>query len=318
VKLSPDGKWLAFATTTTQGEDSFHLINLVDGSQRSLGSLSCFRFGKDGRLLAVMDDERDKKHTVVVRDVLADAECGRITVDPGELYRDPHWWMQGAVPTHDGLFLIWDNYSTIWNVTTGQKINWQSPAGKEIEMLSYDGRYVLLVPDHWHHKFFSNHKAEDVEVWNILENRKVGTLDTNNRSFEIEDLALSPDGRWLLGREGGLSHDLTLTEIQGHVWTLPSGRKHLDISGSATINGQAFSPDGRLLAVGFADGQIGLWDTEQGEKLFEIQSGCKHLSLLQFTSNGNSLAFADDKSPEIQILDLMKLLGQLAEIGLEW
>jgi WD40 repeat protein len=53
-----------------------------------------------------------------------------------------------------------------------------------------------------------------------------------------------------------------------------------------------FSPDGSILAVGYVDGKVGLWDLANGELLRSRASGGKEVYTLDWTPAGDVLATA--------------------------
>jgi hypothetical protein len=86
-----------------------------------------------------------------------------------------------------------------------------------------------------------------------------------------------------------------------------------------------FSPDGRLLALAYADGSgVGVWDPEQGRELFRWrrqaeedpgeESRGRRTMQLQFTDGGSALLV----QPWLERLDLERLRRRLADMGLDW
>ncbi len=103
------------------------------------------------------------------------------------------------------------------------------------------------------------------------------------------------------------------------IWELKSREKPRLIRVPSLPTVQAFSPDGLLLALGFLDSSVQLWNTKTGEKLFRWTAFEQPTKLhLAFTPDGKALAASSSDSGSIQLLDLTSLRRQLAAIGLDW
>jgi WD40 repeat protein len=53
-----------------------------------------------------------------------------------------------------------------------------------------------------------------------------------------------------------------------------------------------FSPDGKILATGYVDGTIGLWDVATGKLLRSAESLCKEVYTVDWTPRGDVLVTA--------------------------
>jgi WD40 repeat protein/uncharacterized caspase-like protein len=122
-------------------------------------------------------------------------------------------------------------------------------------------------------------------------------------SMGIADLAIAPNGRWLV-TAGGTDSTLSL-------WDASRGRKLRQIKGHADdVNGVAISPDGRLVASGSDDSTIRIWDAKTGKSLRAIKMEPFALSesaarvmgevrALRFSPDGTKLAAVLDAHPRI-------------------
>lgn len=108
-------------------------------------------------------------------------------------------------------------------------------------------------------------------------------LETLKADYPIEQVLLSPDGRYLLaGSTGGIL-----------VWNLGTGS--LERTLPQTLSGLAalaLSPDGRLLASGtdYRAHQIKLWDLRSGEQLRTLGGQTWMVSVLLFGPGRGSVA----------------------------
>jgi WD40 repeat protein len=103
------------------------------------------------------------------------------------------------------------------------------------------------------------------------------------------------------------------------LWRLESEKSVLSIRGTELTLAYAFSPDSRLLVVGYRDGSAQLWSLEQGQELFHWTLYPEPLEylVLAFTPDGESLASSDGASA-IRFLHLAPLRRHLADLGLDW
>ncbi len=78
-----------------------------------------------------------------------------------------------------------------------------------------------------------------------------------------------------------------------------------------------FSPDGRLLALGYRDGSISLWDLISREEVFHVRYRSLPITQLAFGEGGRFL-LADDAGRTIGTIDLAQLRQDLAPLRLPW
>ena len=116
-------------------------------------------------------------------------------------------------------------------------------------------------------------------------------------------IAVSPDATMLASHETQLSGELLLWEKTGELEYEQVAQFNPDAD---MIHDVAFSPDGQLVAGGFRDGVIMLWDTEthslEGEIAFDSTGGNFNLT---FSPDGKMLAASEpDLGSEIHLVNL--------------
>jgi WD40 repeat protein len=139
-----------------------------------------------------------------------------------------------------------------------------------------------------------------VRLWNIADHSGDAVLPPR-REGSVSALALSSDARTLATADAD--------ESVVRLWDLSTGQErgnpfagHQDTRNQAaisSINGVAFSPDGRSLATGGADGTIRLWDTTTHRQLGDpltghtaSSNGLPFISGVTFSPDGGTLASA--------------------------
>jgi WD40 repeat protein len=141
-----------------------------------------------------------------------------------------------------------------------------SPDGKLLATSSYTGKVLL---------------------WDAATFDSRGSL---SNEFSLGTLAFSPDGK-VLGAATGFTTAQPKMPRGLVFWELDS-RKKLDRLASAAPDAAvvAFSPDGRLVAVGYHTGWVRLWDWETQRNIAEFRKHDGQVAGVAFSADGTLLA----------------------------
>jgi len=102
------------------------------------------------------------------------------------------------------------------------------------------------------------------------------------------------------------------------LWNLPAERKQIDTHGAAAPTVYAISPDSHLLAIGYRDGTVHLWDVAAAEELFRWDFSSHPIAAVSFTSEGTALAVCDNQTGLVNVLDLVAVRREFTHLGLAW
>jgi WD40 repeat protein len=316
--LSPDGQWLACGG----GPDG--KIQLFDRTTGSIvRTLTGYRFPLPG-LLAFSPKGRTLAqigaYQVVMWNVTTGQETGRLEETsglPGRIesvaFTDDETALVSVISTRGPRVSVWDvrHRREIWQ--SGDKnVRWAclSPDGRRLFGFSQEG---------------STGKNR-MTVCEIPDGRTILQAEVLGVPFGSQ--TFSPNGQWLVKLDSPESRPdaafaafAASTTEQAEsglaLLSLPGADQKLRIAGPTRPTACAFSPDSRVLAVGYQDGSAKLWDLEQREDVFCADFCSSPISQLAFTPDGAALAVTDGRSP-IQLLHLTTLRQQLADIGLSW
>jgi WD40 repeat protein len=141
-----------------------------------------------------------------------------------------------------------------------------------------------------------------VEIWDATAMqvaRRITSADPQN----LNDLAFSPDGRWLAAAGG--------TSVL--VWDASTGALLFRLEGhDERVWSVAFSPDGRLLATGSADRTIRLWTLAERRVRTILRGHASSVNAVRFSADGTRLVSAGaDSTARVWKVDEGSAIGVL-------
>jgi WD40 repeat protein len=143
---------------------------------------------------------------------------------------------------------------------------------------------VALSPDgHW---LAAGNAAGKVNLWDWSERRLVKSLEVPFEWFG--DLRFSRSGKFLLGRAAENDQTVSVRIWRTNDWA----EAPLTGSQSAALWSADLSPDDRLLATGYSNGAVKLWDFPSGEHEMTITNHTGALLAVLFSPDGRVLASA--------------------------
>ncbi|MFV1969222.1 MAG: WD40 repeat domain-containing protein, partial [Pirellulaceae bacterium] len=156
---------------------------------------------------------------------------------------------------------------------------WDLPSGKRRLVIDCKA-YVLA----WHPSRSELATVEPLHVkfWDTNTGKQIGQIDTSNDSVPMH-IEYSPDGRLLATRDRTFSVG---------AWRTDTRELISSVADTSTFYRWAFSPDGKILALGRSNSQILLWNLPENRALGTLVGHKGDISDLVFSRDGNTLASA--------------------------
>lgn len=275
IAFSPDGRTLATGgadgavilwdvrTMTTIGKP---LLGHKSGEDMVGPDVA---FSPDGKTLASGGPDS----TVILWDVETGQQIGELLGEDDRGATDLEFSPEGRTLGIAGKTL------SLWDVGSRQRIaQLEVPRGQRIWRIAFspDGRILACTGAD-----SSSPHSNRLILWDTLSGRMTGNFPTG---YKVESvLAFNPDGQTLaLGGADSLV-----------LWDIKACRQigKMLVGHGSWVLCSTFSPDGKMLASGCADGNVILWDTASRQKIGESLRGHRNFVLgVAFSPDGEVLA----------------------------
>ena len=271
VAYSPDGRFIAAhggdpssSVGGTHLEKGVVLWDVAIGHpvtlQDTLPAAAASRFSNDSKTLIFLSLSRDTIYRV-------DVETGETTTTkmeerPGSIHLENYALTEDkiAIGSRDGKVELWDT-------TTGKKLSTlRNQTEKEVRFWaggSSKNRSISLAfsPDR---TILANGNLDGtVQMWDTTTGEELTVL--NKKMDKMKMLIHTPDGKLVTNEPWGTDNMSRPTEL-------------------------AFSPDGKILAIGSNNSSIQLWDIATNELITTFTGHIGSAHSLAFSADGNTLA----------------------------
>lgn len=262
--LSPDGKLLLVVTGDGISVWDWQARSLLDrvGPVHEIYRVTKTEFSRDGRYFLLTDEEDLRVWEMRNWRYIAGFKTAeKYESSSGEMsIGHDHVPVSSATFIGNGKEIVSSHVDGTWRI-------WNTSTGKEIRKLNHGENSKFLVG-------MDDEKVISVGSGKERNNEKlkISILDLNKGTIQkrfdeedtsyIENIALSPNGR-----------EFVTTDIGGDVYlwnperSKPVRNFDIDFSGNDAI---AFSPDGKMFAVGGKNQNVFLFDVRTGEKLWQL------------------------------------------------
>jgi WD40 repeat protein len=317
LTFSPDGRSLAILSRGAQPS----VILVEPGSGRPDRRFEVhapsrpfgLRFRADGQQLALFGEREVQVWN------LPDRREKTYGMASGAAMSDPAFLADGRLLVVETVRRDQDLRLTVRDVVSGEPVGpgvitkSSQKAGPFVGIpgstLSADGRVLVNVQP----------QNETILLWDIPSGNYLGELKSPEPENAI-GCRLSADRRWLYVFHAPSNNEMSMvrSQIRLRIWDVANRREQWDPPRSGDFSVAVFSPDSRLLGIGYENGSADVLDIQERELLFQWRPlGGDPIKHLAFTPDGAFLACAGGQGP-IHLLHLKDLRRQLADMGLDW
>ena len=269
-------------------------------------------FSADGQTLALLDRDQIKLYDVSSGKFLQTLEGSFIAVSSMQFAPDGR---SLAVVGDGPANTLGAPQAVLWQLPDGKYTTVDIPAPLKLTYAPNEGTLLIWT-------------AESIYVFDPDTAARVATFDEYGTN--VDGIAFSPDGKTLAanssnphlttrlwGIEGGqlektiedpynpgfggpkvsFSPDGQLLWVPGSFWRVEDGTRLTGLESVLGIEGLpyfsssvSYSPDGKMLAIGYLEGHLQLWDLEQQKLIRELEGYQGMVLDLAFSPNGKTLA----------------------------
>jgi WD40 repeat protein len=251
LAYSSDGRWLSDGTRVIEAATGKVVARLRTSSPN--GGAFGTAFSPDGKLVATASGR--------VVDVW-ESETGK----PLRNLQTQHWAVCVAF-SPEGKYLAAGRTSSgsggggvsVWDVDTGREIYTYVPTYLDTFCVAFSPDGKWLAAGRGSHQDRDPTFPGEIKIWDTHTWCEVISLE--GHASCVWWVAFSPDGRRLASASGKFRQvGVKIVPGEVKIWDLTAGQELLTLRGHyGCVYGVAYSPDGKTLASGSADGTIRLW-----------------------------------------------------------
>jgi len=209
-------------------------------------------------------------------------------------------FIQDIVLSSDGAFALscsWDRTARLWDLSTGQTTRTFIGHDKDVLSVAFsaDNRQIV-----------SGSRDKSLKLWNTLGECKVtiGAKDSHTEWVSCVRFSPSTDNPLIVS----CGWDRVVK-----VWDLKNFSLKYDLHGhTGYLNTVSISPDGAICASGGKDGNVFVWDLNEGHHLYTLPAGST-INALEFSPSKYWLCAATDNCIRIWDLDSRSVVCDLSE-----
>jgi WD40 repeat protein len=241
-------------------------------------------FTPDGRFLLVTSGSPYRSHDPENMVLMFDVDTGEIVRNFAGLDADKANFFNNAVST-DGSFALSGSRD-------GNVYLWDLETGMEIGVLEGDNWPLTVRLTQHNERALVVYESGNIVVWDLTTLEPLVTL--NYPDVWYRDVAISPDGRWVLSNVN--NGDILVWDL-AEAGEIQSFRGH-----TARVTGVDISPDGKYLLSGSGDfdkddNSVRLWDLETGQEISVLEGHTSTVSYVAFLPDGqHALSSAYDNT----------------------
>lgn len=269
--FSADGQTLALLD-----RDQIRLYDVSTGKflqtlEGSFKAVSSLQFAPDGRSLAIVGDGPANSLGAPQAEIwqLPDGKSTMVDIQaPLELTYAPN----------EGTLLIWTADSIhIFDPNTASRVATFDGYGTSVDGVAFspDGKTLAAS---------SSNPHLTTRLWGTEDGQLEKTIeDPNNQGYGGAKVSFSPDGQLLWA--------------QGSFWRVKDGVRWASLESVLRKEASpyipssvAFSPDGKMLAIGYLEGRLQLWNLGEEKLIRELESYQGEVQDLSFSPDGKTLA----------------------------
>ena len=175
----------------------------------------------------------------------------------------------------------WDKTVRLWDVETGNLLKTLKGHKSRVTSVSFSSDSRRIVSGSWDKTV----RLWDVETGNLLKTLK-------GHKSRVTSVSFSPDGKTLAS--GSWDNTVRLWDAiksRHRLWGAIKGRPLKTLRGhTGWVLSVSFSPDGKTLASGGADGTVRLWNADTGNLLKTLPGHAEGVVNVSFSPDGKTLA----------------------------